>query len=139
MTAFNTNAVIETGRTNTMMTGVVLPNGTTWRFDYDSWGELQEVHTPTGGTISYTWQTSTDWCDYLYALTRTVTSRTVYDGSSYQTWHYANTYQGSGAGVTVTDPLNNATVYSGYRVQGGCTGSVSEAQYYSNGTLIKTV
>ena len=48
----------------TLLTGVVLPDGTTWRFDYDynSYGDLIAVHTPTGGSISYNWTTTSGGC-----------------------------------------------------------------------------
>jgi YD repeat-containing protein len=137
-TAFNVSGVGEAGATNLLMTGIVLPNGATWRFDYDSWGELQEMHTPTGGTITYGWASTGDSCG-AGGLIRTVASRTVFDGASNQKWNYS-VPNGSGLGVTVTDPLNNKTVYtSQHGPDGGCTDSVNNAQYYSNGTLIKTV
>lgn len=141
VTAFVWGGVYEKSGTNSMMTGVVLPNGTTWRFDYDSWGDLQKVYTPTGGTITYGWATTmktgcpTGGIEPL----RTVASRTVSDGATNQTWNYSLPGS-SGMGVTVTDPLNNTTVYTGHvGPYGTCPGTVSNAQYYSNGTLVKTV
>jgi RHS repeat-associated protein len=141
VTAFVWGGVYEKGGTNSMITGVVLPNGTTWRFDYDSWGDLQKVFMPTGGTITYGWATTmhTGCPSGGIEPLRTVASRTVSDGTTNQTWNYSLPGS-SGMGVTVTDPLNNTTVYTGHvGPSGTCPGTISNAQYYSNGTLVKTV
>lgn len=124
-----------------MLTGVVLPNGATWRFDYDSWGELEEVHTPTGGTISYAYTQSSDTCGNGY-LVRTISSRTLtpYSGATAQVWNYSLTTSGaSGLGITVVDSLNNKTVYTSSMYGGACTGAINSVAYYSNGSLLKTV
>ena len=39
----------------TLMTGVVLPDLTTWRFDYDAYGDIAKYILPTGGTITYSY------------------------------------------------------------------------------------
>jgi hypothetical protein len=144
---YNINTNFNTGdreytNTVTLMTGVVLPDGTTWRFDYDnssiSYGDLMAVYPPTGGHISYTWTTAPH-CMYGGAAAdgyRTVATRTVYDGSnSYTTWRYN---LGSGSTYSVTDPLGNASVYT---FNYNC--SVTQIQSYSgsaaSGTLLKTV
>ena len=42
----------------TLTTGLVLPDGTTWRFDYGGgWADLVAVYPPTGGYIKYSWET----------------------------------------------------------------------------------
>ena len=55
-TNFNDPPYAEYVGTPSLMTGVVLPDGTTWRFDYDtssiSYGDLMAVYPPTGGHIS---------------------------------------------------------------------------------------
>lgn len=119
-----------------MLTGVVLPDGTTWRFDYEnnSYGNLTAVYPPTGGHISYTWTTSQSGCSVGDGVAaRVVATRTVYDGANSSTWTYN---QGSGNNFTVTDPLGNASVYTS-----GC--NVTQIKSYSgsttSGTLLKTV
>lgn len=38
-----------------LLNAVVLPNGRSWQFAYNSWGDVTQVTFPTGGTISYTY------------------------------------------------------------------------------------
>ena len=120
--------------TRTLMTGIVLPDGTTWELDYDqnSYGDLVKLVPPTGGAITYSWTTSSGGCFVGDAGTRMVQSRTTPDGI----WQY--TYPNGTA--VVTDPLGNATVYSGFN----CAQTpITQIQYYSGsssgGTLLKTV
>jgi hypothetical protein len=123
------------------MTGVVLPDGTTWRFDYDNSGvgyaDLMAVYPPTGGHISYTW-TTTPHCHYMSTDVgyRTVATRTVFDGANSNKWTY--NLGPSYVIYTVTDPLGNDSAYS---FDTDC--SVTQIQYYSglaaSGTLLKTV
>ena len=125
-----------------LMTGVVLPDGTTWRFDYDnnSYADLIAVYPPTGGYVSYTWSTMPDmgmcFNNDMGVGLRTVASRTVNDGSKSFQWTYKF---GSSIVPTVTDPLDNDTVYTG----DGCSESIYKIQDYSGpaatGTLLKTV
>src|ERR1700676_141824 len=97
---------------------IVLPSGKSWVFDYASadpnnpqsvgYGDLLKITFPTGGSISYTWASSSPGCgttDPGHPFVRVVTSRTVdaNDGQGPQTW----TYNG-----TVTDPLGNQTVHT---------------------------
>jgi RHS repeat-associated protein len=128
-----------------LMTGVILPDGTTWRFDYDSWGDISTVYLPTGGTISYTWTTTTDDpCNgYATAYLRTVASRTEYDGTSYHTSNYSFAST-TATPYTMTDPSGNDTVATQYIIPyGPCSGSLSQTQHYSgtgsNRSLLKTV
>jgi RHS repeat-associated protein len=124
--------------TPNLITGVVLPDLTIWRFDYDQYGDLAKVYLPTGGTISYTWTTGSS-CDGFSFPVTFVTSRTVFDGTNFSTWNYSYLWQSGGALVTATDPLNNDTVNTG----NACNGAVSQIQSYagtgSNRTLLKTV
>ena len=135
--------------TATLLTGMVLPDGTTWRFDYDnstySYGDLLAVYTPTGGHILYTWATSGTSAGSICDATgtsygpwlRVVTSRTVSDGVTSNTWNYALP-QSPTLPYTVTDPLGNDTVYYPGL---GCT--IGKVKYYSgpaaSGALLKTV
>ena len=128
------------------MTGVVLPDGTKWRFDYDSssinYGDLVAVYPPTGGHISYSWGWSGYPCSNTYDLgTRGVVSRTVYDGANSNTWKYTWA-PGTSSIYTVTDPtqpVGNDTVYN----SSGSCGTIGKVLYYSGpaatGTLLKTV
>src|SRR5262249_16487088 len=61
-----------------LMTGVVLPDLSFWKFDYNSYGDLAKVTLPTGGSISYTWiNYAWDTSDINTPVSRTVSTRTV--------------------------------------------------------------
>src|SRR5207302_10496089 len=45
-----------------LLTAIVLPNGQMWRFAYNSYGEVQKVTLPTGGSISYSYITYPSLC-----------------------------------------------------------------------------
>jgi YD repeat-containing protein len=38
-----------------LLTGVVLPDGTYWEFDYNSYGDIATMHLPTAGQIAYSY------------------------------------------------------------------------------------
>jgi RHS repeat-associated protein len=129
-----------------VMTGFILPNGTSWSFAYDSWGNLNKVTLPTGGTISYVW-TQVEVYDpsgqNLSVFNQVVKSRTLNanDGSAVSTWNYTIA---PAALATVTDPLGNDTVHTfGESTGTGSEGYETEADYYqgshTSGTKLKTV
>lgn len=133
-----------------MLSGVVLPNQTTWQFNYNSQGDLTSITLPTGGTISYNWQ-NTFLCGAA-GQSRNVLSRSVnsMDGSGAKTWTYTwGTDSNHTLANIVTDPLGNDTVYtfSGFVPNGAsaysCPTYETGAQYYqgshTSGTLLKTV
>jgi len=124
------------------MTGVVIPDGSKWRFDYDtsvySLGNLMAVTTPTGAQISYTWSISSYGS---YSWESKVATRTIFDGTNSNKWTYAFIPNGNTA--TVTDPLGNDTVYTQLGL-GENLGVISQIKYYSgsstgSGTWLKTV
>jgi YD repeat-containing protein len=129
-TNFQIANILEVSSNPSLMTGVVLPNMKTYRFDYDQYGDIVKITLPTGGTISYTWQNLTYGCSVLADASRVLTSRTLFDGVNTYIWNYS-------AGV-VTDPLGNDTVYTSHNCQ-----DVLQIQYYSGshtgGSLLKTV
>ena len=128
----------------TFLTRIILPDGTTWQFDYNGYGDIQEIHLPLGGTITYTYTTTDDQTISGQKI-RTVATRTLNDGTSSPEWTYAINIGGSSSGSTTTDPDGNDTAYT-------TTAStswpevplhVTQTQYYqgsaSGGTLLKTV
>jgi len=129
-------------QTVSLMTGLVLPDGTAWRFDYDnnSFADLTAVYTPTGGSVQYTWTTANGPSCYSSndVGLRVVSTRTVNDGiNSPQQWTYfisGNLDQGGG---TVRDPLGNDMVYTAQ-----CEGPITQVKYYlghsDTGQLLKT-
>jgi len=140
---------VEPNGTFTELQSIVLPNGTAWEFEYkggtnssDSTvnaGLLSKMTLPTGGTISYTWNTPPEYQNepqYIPA----VTSRTVNanDGSGAKTWSYA--------GGTITDPLGNNEVHTLTALAScGAPGTKydTQVQYYQGSVapanLLKTV
>ena len=131
---------------------IVLPNGTAWEFEYNGGGNpndatvnaglLSKITLPTGGTISYAWNTPPE-NTVVSAFTvyqPAVISRTVNanDGSGAKTWSYA--------GGTITDPLGNNEVHTLTelaRCQGVGTFYDTQDQYYQGSVapanLLKTV
>jgi RHS repeat-associated protein len=125
---------------------IVLPDNSAWTFDYSqpdangiNWGDLVKITYPTGGSISYVWQTS-HGCSVSHTFTdasyRAVTQRTIdaNDGSGPQVWTYS--------GSTVTDPLGNDTVHT-FTNLSGCSFYETETQSYKGshgaGSVIQTV
>jgi RHS repeat-associated protein len=116
---------------------VTLPNGTSWAFTYDSYGDLLSVTTPTGGEVAYTYQlagsTSCGYdgeIEYREIVTRAVTPTS---GGSSQTWSYSGF---GSATTTVTDPDGNNTQHTFW----GLGPYETETKYYSGTTtLLKTV
>jgi len=151
---FGDPGILEGSANVGLLSGVALPNQTTWQFNYTSTGDLSSVVLPTGGTISYGWQ-NTSLCSASSPASRTVASRSVdsKDGAGAKTWTYTWGPYTNGASSTtnvVHDPLGNDTVHtvSGFVPKGGATESScpsyeTSAQYYqgsqASGTLLKTV
>jgi RHS repeat-associated protein len=123
----------------TAVQSIVLPNGTAWTFGYDSWngnsstyafGDLTQITFPTGGTISYAWntvpvnsvpcQTGPPW------WARGIQSRTVNtnDGQGPHQYSYTSVVaSGSNPTVTTTvrDPMGNTSVHTLSDVENNCT------------------
>ena len=99
---------------------VVLPNKTTWTFQYatDGSGNLSQITLPTGGTISYTWinptyPTSPEYVAFPAAVaTRTLNPN---DGTPSAEWQYHYTRvlgQDFPVVTRVTDPTGVDTVHT---------------------------
>lgn len=145
---------------------VVLPNGTTWIFQYDSadpnnansvgYGDLLKITFPTGGSLSYTWHSAspTFACSLgsLPTFIRAVTSRTLdaNDGKGPQTWTYSKGSGGTGYFSTVVqNPLGDQTVHTftilsntGFINGQTCSAYETMSQEYkgpSSGTPLRTI
>jgi len=150
------------GPGNTMLESIVLPNNTTWTFQYGpTYPTLSQITLPTGGTISYTWNLFIAPCSYKTHenprngnITDTqgwffvLASRSVNanDGSGSHTWTYSGgpfADSTTGGTVKITDPMLNDSVHVMTGLGG--TGAVYETQTQSfqgsssTGTLLKTV
>jgi RHS repeat-associated protein len=107
------------------LASVVLPNGRSYSFAYDSYGSLTSLTLPTGALITYTWaNTPPNLDEYRYVASRTVTV----NGVNSQ-WTFSQIFLNSCpvgqsntscTQITVTDPVNNQSVYyeeSGVTIQ----------------------
>jgi RHS repeat-associated protein len=146
----------------TMLESIVLPNNTTWTFQYGpTYPTLSQITLPTGGTISYTWNLfiapcsytthtnprqgiTTDKQSWFFVLaSRSVNSN---DGSGSHTWTYSGgPFVGSTTGGTakITDPALNDSVHVMTGLGGTAAVYETQTQLYqgssSSGTLLKTV
>jgi len=141
-TNFGVSGIGEGSTTDKLMNAVILPDGTKWLFDYNSYGDLSSITLPTGGTISYTWTTLS-----AYRASRAVSTRTVNpnDGSPASTWTYTRTTDNSG-NVVVSDPNSNDIEYHIWNSTLGqpAWGYYTDRERYFQGnrtfgTLLKTV
>jgi RHS repeat-associated protein len=131
-----------------LIQSIVLPNGTSWTFLYDSYGDVVKIAFPMGGAISYTWNTSS-YCLTFSGCPVVVASRSVTDNTGTHTW----TYSGNTGPivnhtevVTIMDPDQNQTIHTFSDLGvGGANPALYEtsAEYYQNisgtQTPLKTV
>ena len=84
--------------TKQVVSSVLLPDGTSYSFTYDSYGEITSITMPTGAVMRYQW----DFVYFPNALLRGVTQRTIQHDSTVDTWDLS--YNNSS--VTVTQPAD---------------------------------
>jgi RHS repeat-associated protein len=134
-TAFNYSGVSDVSGTSLMISAIVLPNLTKYKFNYDAYLSISSITLPTGGTISYTWATSPWTSQSRVIATRTVNAN---DGTGAHTWTYqlvsSPTYE-----MIVTDPLGNDQVHTVYNAKGFVTQSQFYSGSHTSGTLIETI
>ena len=143
-----------------LIQSIVLPNHTTWTFQYDSadpsdpnssaTGNLLQITFPTGGYIKYTWSavyicqnpSTTTFTTYTYSVSsRTINSN---DGTGDHTWHYSFVNVGAGAAnspysTSSTDPLGQQTVHTLTALGGRCSFYETQTQISdSSASLVKT-
>jgi RHS repeat-associated protein len=131
---------IVASRNVNYLQSVVLPNGTAWTFQWsnDLRGDLVQITLPTGGTISYVWN-SGPGCAGMPIAPEWLASRTVNanDGTGSHAWTYS--YAGT---TTVSDPLGNNAVYTNTSF-GTCASYTTKVNYYQGAVqpanLLKTI
>jgi YD repeat-containing protein len=88
-------------------TGVELPDGRSYQFRYDSYGNLAQVILPTGGRIEYDWTTGTyQFGDHVFGIyTRVIERRTAVDTTT-AVYETRTTYSTPVNGVVTVDNLD---------------------------------
>lgn len=124
-----------------MMTAVLLPDGTQWLFNYESTGSLSSITLPTGGTLTYTYTTFQFPSGGDYS--RAVTTRTVNanDGTGNRQTTYSYAVVSTVQTTTVVDAAGNQAEHD--FVAADTYGFPHADRYYSGSggskTLLKTV
>jgi len=144
-----------------LISSITLANGTSWQFHYNNFGFLTSITLPSGGTISYTWNVSSQCAAWLQMMRNrgggnewsgdsevcdfTITNRTfdAHDGSAPQTWTYSPGPNNIGfQTVTVTDPKGDDSVHTFAWAFDNAPYEI-KTQYYngpqSNNQLVKTI
>jgi RHS repeat-associated protein len=102
------------------ISSIVLPDGSSWVFNYDSYANFTYIGLPLGGSISYQWATvAFPSFSGFSPASRTVTQRTITDNNGHtHVWKYhwlssQNNPLSVGGTFTnvITDPLGNDTVH----------------------------
>lgn len=139
-TSFGYSYIHEGAATVTLVTTVVLPDGKTWKFGWDNFGNLNAITFPTadpnaGATITY--QYANGGCGD--ESSRKVVSRTVTPGFGMPsgTWSYG---AGTAGATRVTDPMGHYVDRWFTNYGGDCGFYETKAEHYdSSGALLKTV
>jgi YD repeat-containing protein len=147
------NRKYEVSEDDGVLQAIVLPGSQIWQFGYSpnngdgvhNYGELDQITLPTGGTISYEWAQDYNVCSHPYrteARSRVI-KRTLSDGITNQAWLYTLTGAGQqlNTGIwlpgvmTVTDPLQNATVHT-LSFLAGCSAYETDTQYRDSSNAV---
>ncbi|HZS27891.1 MAG TPA: hypothetical protein VFB76_11735, partial [Candidatus Angelobacter sp.] len=137
------------GSVQPSLSTLIMPDGTTWTFTYDSYGNITSIGLPTGGSIVYGWtEVSLPTCMDDTKVSRAVATRTVNDlVNPPQIWQYTwNPAQPDGSITNyVLDPNGNETahVFNPVVPSLPCDFRETETRTYSehhdSGTLLKTI
>src|SRR5207245_3250446 len=105
------------------VSSIVLPNVGSYVFHYESgsYGAITQIDLPTGASVSYQWGTLVD-ADRTH---RSVTRRTVTVNGQSFAWQCSRSGTCSNMTTTVTDPLQNSSVYVSN------AGGISSASFYN--------
>jgi YD repeat-containing protein len=114
---------------------IIMPDGSEWAFQYDSYEDVTYIGLPLGGSISYAWATIGICSSKGHThFSRAVTSRTLNDGNGHLfKWSYSWGVPLNGTlSNLVTDSLGNDTVHNFTALDGatGCSFYETNTQYY---------
>jgi RHS repeat-associated protein len=157
------NTTVASQTPTPIVTSIILPDGTHWVFNYDSYGNIISIQLPTGGSISYSWTTLYPGITTPCAMThsglpvpaaRAISQRTLIDNNGHSSiWNYHWGGVAADGSITnwVTGPDGNDTVHVFKAVASSqCFGSGTSpgfreirTQYFKGtkdaGTLLKQV
>jgi RHS repeat-associated protein len=151
-TNFGIAGVTEHSQIRAVVTSIVLPNGTSYSFQYENgtYGGLTGITLPTGGTITYSWATLLPPGN-PQAAHRYVSGRTVTVGSQVSSWTFNRSCGDSNCftiNTDVGDPSGSHTMYQyadgkviSTKVYSGAVGTTLLHQYdlaYSSATADPT-
>lgn len=136
-TAFGKAGVTEFSGSISGYQSISLPDGSSYQFQYDSYGELSGITLPTGGTVTFGY---TNFTDAYGNINRWVTSYTMGSGA----WNYMPQVistcptgtQNCQQKVTVSKPSGDSTVYT-FTMNGGAW-PVQVQSFNSSATLLLT-
>lgn len=117
-TGFNQSGVGEANLSKALLVAAIMPDGTRYTFNYDSYGNVTYIGLPTGGNIQYTWETIDQGIgvcgNSAGHMNRAVQTRTVNDNNGHTyVWNYTYGNLASDGTITntVEDPNNNDQVH----------------------------
>src|SRR5207248_2454232 len=118
-TSFGQSGVTEYTGSISVLSSVQLPNGTSYGFNYDGYGELASIALPSGGLVSYGY---TNFSDSYGQMNRWMSSRTTIGGVWSYTPSVITTCSGGSQNcqqkVAVTKPNNDSVQYT-FTMNGG--------------------
>jgi YD repeat-containing protein len=122
-TAFNVPSVTEYSGTVQMISTITLPDGSSYQFGYDSYGELSSMTLPTGGQVIFGYS---NFADGYGNVNRWATSQSSGAGSWTYTPQVLSTCPPGSNGcqqtVTVNKPTGDSEVYT-FTLDGGRMGN----------------
>lgn len=119
-TAFNQPGVVEYQNnggnpplSKLAIQSIQLPDGSSYQFTYDTYGEIQSETLPTGGVVNFGWS---NYTDSYSNVNRWITSSTINNATTYYNPAVISTCNSLSTGcqesVTLQRPSGDATLYA---------------------------
>jgi len=137
--------VLEVSATRKAVQSLILPNGLSYQFVYDNYGEITSLTLPSGATITYEWSTK----QVVDLAMRYVSKRTVNVNGQMNTWDFSHVYSNcpdlqniSCDVVAETGPDTNSSGARNQSTYSVLSGNIHGARIYSgsaSGTPMRQV
>ncbi|OAI56907.1 hypothetical protein AYO50_00295, partial [Acidobacteria bacterium SCGC AG-212-P17] len=134
-TAFGVSNIAEASGSGPVLTALIRPDGSQWTFTYDNFLNPVAITLPTGGTITYEWDTHL-FNGPVTTSMRLVKSRTLTNnlGHSYKWAYQWGTISNLSLTNVSTDPNGSDTAHVfSYLAGGGSEGYVETSTLYYHG------